>query len=366
MASDSVSTTVSAREMGRRALLALAVVALVVLTRRALVAVLSQLLFGVLLCAAAQVVMRRLPEGWSRGVAAALSLFALALLAGGFLLLILPVTFRQAGQLIALLPGTFVKLREVLDGLLAALEAQGLKGVGGAEGMALDQAQTLLTGALNVLAQGVGGVADAFSKVMFAPVFAFYFLKDGRRISRWLSTLIPIAHRRMAVSALREMRREMGGFVRGQLMISACVGVLTGVGLWAAGVPAWLVLGLSMGVLEMIPYIGPILGGVPVVLFAIPGGLPRVLWALGVVVAVQQVEGLLLAPRLLSQATRLHPVAVLLALFIGGVAGGIFGMLAAIPALLCVRAGYRVFRVEQRKARLNAREPGAPRGSPDI
>ena len=177
---------------------------------------------------------------------------------------------------------------------------------------------------------------------ILAPVFAYYFLRDRKRIGEWLLMLVPISKRGLTIKLLREMRRETAGYLRGQLMVSAVVGGLTAVGLLFCGVPAWLLLGLLMGVLELIPYVGPFLGGVIVVLFSLQGGLSRTLWALGVVILVQQLEGGMLSPQLMSDATRLHPVAVLLCVMIGGAAGGMGGILLSVPLLLCMRAALRV------------------------
>ena len=151
----------------------------------------------------------------------------------------------------------------------------------------------------------------------------------------------------MIVHILREMRRETAGYLRGQLMVSAVVGGLTALGLMFCGVPAWLLLGVIMGVLELIPYVGPFLGGVLVALFSLPGGLARTLWALGVVIVVQQLEGGMLSPQLMSDATRLHPVAVVLCVMLGGTAGGIGGILLSVPLLLCARAALRVISLRR-------------------
>jgi len=193
----------------------------------------------------------------------------------------------------------------------------------------------------------VGGVAGSLGKWMLAPVFGFYFLRDRRQIGQWLLSLTPVEKRDMIVHILREMRRETAGYLRGQLMVSAVVGGLTALGLMFCGVPAWLLLGVIMGVLELIPYVGPFLGGVLVALFSLPGGLARTLWALGVVIVVQQLEGGMLSPQLMSDATRLHPVAVVLCVMLGGTAGGIGGILLSVPLLLCARAALRVIGLRQ-------------------
>ena len=143
------------------------------------------------------------------------------------------------------------------------------------------------------------------------------------------------------------MRREAGGYLRGQLLVSLAVGGFTGLGLLLCGVPSWLLLGFLMGLLELIPYVGPFLGGVLVALFAWPGGWSRMLWSLGVVVLVQQLEGGMLSPQLMSETTRLHPIVVLLCVMAGGAAGGIAGVLLAIPAVLCLRAALRVIQLKR-------------------
>ena len=105
-----------------------------------------------------------------------------------------------------------------------------------------------------------------------------------------------------------------------------------------------LLLGLFMGVMELIPYIGPFIAGVPAVLLALQSGWTAALWTLLAICLVQQVEANLLSPRLLSGATRLHPLAVLLAIAFGGMAGGVVGMMAALPLVVCVRGAVRGWR----------------------
>ena len=182
---------------------------------------------------------------------------------------------------------------------------------------------------------------------MLAPGFAFSLLRDRRRVADWLLSLLPPGRREMTVRIVREMGRESVGYLRGQLLVSLAVGGFTGLGLLLCGMPSWLLLGLLMGILELIPYVGPFLGGVLVALFAWPEGWSRMLWSLGVVVLVQQLEGGMLSPQLMSETTRLHPIVVLLCVMAGGAAGGVAGVLLAIPAVLCVRAALRVIQLKR-------------------
>ena len=126
------------------------------------------------------------------------------------------------------------------------------------------------------------------------------------------------------------------------MLVSLAVAALTALGLLLTGVPAWLALGVLMGLCEWIPYVGPLIGGVPILLFSLPMGLSTALWAVGITAAVQQIEGYCLSPRLMAGATGLHPAAVLLLLSFGGALGGLPGMMAAIPAFVCLRGAARV------------------------
>ena len=179
---------------------------------------------------------------------------------------------------------------------------------------------------------------------MLSPVLACDFLRDREAITRHLCLWVPLGSRSRTVAAAREARRELVGFLRGQVLLSLAVGGLTALGLALAGVPAWLLLGLLMGVMELIPYLGPLLAAIAVVLFSLPLGLGPTLWALGVVILVQQLEGALLSPRLMAGATRIHPAVVLLAISFGGMVAGVTGMLLSLPLAVMLRGARRGMR----------------------
>lgn len=334
--------------MDRRLLkgMLIALVFMILLFWRVLWALLTQVALGALVAAAALPFCRRMEKKLPRTLAASLSMLILSGLLIAFVLLFVPLLWRQIGQLAALLPGILADLRGMLDKLQSLISNQGLPVDVNAQKMVLDKVQEVAGTALPALMAKAGGWVGTLSKVFLAPVFAFYFLRDREDLTQRLALWVPLKHRREAVAVIREMRREISGFWRGQLMICGAVGALTALGLLVAGVPAWLLLGLLMGVLEMIPYAGPFLGAIPVFLFALPLGWARVAWGLGVVVLVQQLEGGMISPNLMSGATRLHPVAVLLAISAGGLLGGVVGMLLAVPVVVSLRGGLRMLRRE--------------------
>lgn len=329
--------------------LGIALLFIVLILWRVLWALLIQVALGALVMAAALPACRRMEKKMPRSVAASLSLLLLSGTVVAFALLFVPLLLKQVGQLAAMLPDILSQLRVKLESVQAFLARQGLP-MDGSQKMMLDKIQEMAGTALPTLMAKVGSWAGSLSKLFLAPVFAFYFLRDREDLGQRLSLWIPLKYRRKSVAVTREMRREISGFWRGQLMISGVVGGLTALGLLIVGVPAWLLLGLLMGLLELIPYIGPFLGAIPVFLFSLPLGWGRVTWALVVVVLVQQLEGGMISPYLMSGATRLHPVTVLLAISAGGLLGGVAGMLLAVPVVVSLRGGLRMVRRENTQA----------------
>ena len=302
----------------------------------------GQLLFALLLSAMALPLCRWMERRLSRAWAAAGAVGALVLALLGAAGLLLPQLISQISFVIAEAPRLMVRLQELWDGLarLEWIKMLGLDGEG--PGKWMNSASAWISENLPALLSGIGSGIDTLSRGFLSPVLAYYFLRDRETFCYRLSLWIPLKYRRRALAAAQEMRREAGGYVRGQMLVAAAVAVLTALGLLMVGIPAWLALGLLMGICEWIPYVGPLIGGVPIALFALPRGLSALLWSLGITIFVQQVEGYFLSPRLMAGATSLHPVYVLLLLSAGGLLAGLPGMVAAVPLFVCLRGAARV------------------------
>lgn len=298
-----------------------------------------QLFLGMLAAFAALPLAKRLEKRFSPGAAAGAALACLGTGMLGILLLLTPSLISQGRQLMEMLPALMEALGRMTQRLQGWAAQNGIQADGE---ILLARLQDGLGAAAPAVVERLSGAAGNLGLWMLAPVFGFYFLRDRRKIAEGLLLLVPGKRRGMIVRILREMRREVAGYLRGQLLISAAVGGLSAAGLLFCGVPAWLALGFLIGALELIPYVGPVIGGVLTALFALPGGLGRMLWALGVIIAVQQMDGSYLSPRLLSETTRLHPVVVILCVVLGGAAAGVAGVLLSAPLVLCVRAALRV------------------------
>ena len=322
--------------------------ALAAALRRPLLRLGEQLLLAALLSALALPLCRRMESRLGRRGSALLAVLALAGGLLGLIALLTPPLIAQITLIVNQAPRFLAALQEVWREI-AQWEWVRLLGLDrhGPEEWLARAAQWFresLPGLVGALAAGVGGLGRAF----LAPALAYYFLRDRETIAYRLSLWIPLKHRKKALTALKEMRREAVGYARGEGLVSLSVAALTALGLMLTGIPAWLALGLLMGLCEWIPYVGPLIGGVPILLFSLPMGLKTTLWALGITVAVQQAEGYFLSPRLMAGATGLHPAAVLLLLSFGGLLGGLAGMMAAIPVFVCLRGAARVWRDARR------------------
>ena len=269
---------------------------------------------------------------------AALAAVLIALgMAALFLYALFPPMIRQALALAKTLPSAIDALRKALERASVWLKAHA----------AIELPSLSFGAALPGLATGTmtiaGGVADAFYKITLAVILAYFLLCDRRRLMMRAELLIPLRARKTAVRMGAAIAREMRMYLRGQALIALAVGSVASVGLYAVGLPSPLVLGAIVGILNMIPYFGPVLGGIPAVLFALGFGWKRALLTVFVLWLVQQIDETLISPRILGNLSGLSPAAVLIALFAGSCAGGIVGMLLALPAVMAARTAFRVY-----------------------
>lgn len=315
-----------------------------ILLRRVISALAVQLGAAALLMLTALPLCRLLERRMRPTPAALLSLLLLATGAAGLLLTVLPPFLRQLRQLGAELPGLLAWARNLWQRMTDWLAGRGIDASPLQEelfGQLSSRAGALVSSLAGTLRRLAGGVGRA----LLSPLLAFYLLRDRQRICAALTLLLPVSCRARGVRAAREMRRETAAYLRGQLLLATAVGTLTALGLLLAGTPGWLLLGLLMGVMDLVPYVGPLLAGIPAVLLALQNGWLRALWTLGVLLAVQQLESAALSPRLLAGATQLHPMAVLLLISAGGILAGPAGMIAILPAVVALRGAWRGWKM---------------------
>ena len=169
--------------------------------------------------------------------------------------------------------------------------------------------------------------------MILAPIIAFYLLVDVPHLRRVAESLIPQGAKAEVMHVAHRLNRAIGGFFRGQLMVALIVGVICSIGLAAIGLRFWFLVGMIAGFFNIIPLVGPWIGGIPGVVIALTTGSPvKALGVVAIMAGAQQIDNHFITPQVMQRAVRLHPAAVILALVAGGTLGGMLGLLLAVPA----------------------------------
>jgi len=169
------------------------------------------------------------------------------------------------------------------------------------------------------------------------PLVAFYLLKDWFLIKKTVWNITPNKVRRQGASFMRDIEKSLGSYIRGQVLVCFIIGVLSAILLWVIHVKYSLLLGIIIGITNVIPYFGPIIGAVPAILIAAATSTKQVIWVAVIVFGLQFIEGNILSPLIVGKSLHMHPLLIMLSLFIGGEIGGIVGLIVAVPLLAIVK-----------------------------
>lgn len=170
-------------------------------------------------------------------------------------------------------------------------------------------------------------------EIVLLPVLAFYFLIDGRKLKHEFVALVPRPYLPDTLRLLRQFNRIMRDFVYGQFILCVLAGAVVWLGLMALGVKYPITMGVLAGITRAIPIIGPIIGGIPIILLTwATKGTTTALAVLGFFTLLHLIESKFIMPMLIGDRMELHPIVIILVLLIGGEAGGIVigGQLGAL------------------------------------
>lgn len=192
----------------------------------------------------------------------------------------------------------------------------------------------------SLLTPGVGGwlstTAGTVALLLLMVVFGVYFAVAPELYMQGLSTLLPIEHRPRALGLMREIGRALRSWLGGRFFSMTIIGVGTGVGLWAVGVPLGVPLGIMAGLLSFVPNVGPILSAVPGILVGFSVGPSVALWALLVYAGVQALESYVLEPVVQQKVVSLPPALLLSFQLLMGLSSGVIGLFMATPLLVTI------------------------------
>ncbi|HEY7068030.1 MAG TPA: AI-2E family transporter [Chloroflexota bacterium] len=272
-------------------------------------------------------------------------LLAAVVLVGGPVVLARPF-IAQATALLNELPNYANELQAHVPEIQSTLGGLGIPA--SVDDLKAGSARAIQQSGAEVLTRLVGtaaGVGGLLGNVLLALVISFYWLADGPRLRARAHALVPVAQRHTVLFVEENVARVLGGYLCGQVVIAATIGLLAGVGCGLLGLPYAVVLGVLAGLFALIPMFGPFLSAAPALLVAVFQPLPTVLWVLLFFFAIQQVAFNILGPRVTGHAVGLHPLAALFVLLVGFQVAGILGGLFAVPIAgvlwVLIAAAYR-------------------------
>lgn len=205
----------------------------------------------------------------------------------------------------------------------------------------------------NIVMSSISGISDTTSGLLFGVIFAIYFLLDGTRISSYWKRAVRLLAGDRAIELIDilavDADRVFSGYIRGQFIDAVIVGVLSSIAFLIAGIPNALVVGVLAGFGNLIPYIGPVLGFLTLVLVCVPtAAWTKLITGAIILIVIMMIDSNLINPRLLSSSVKVHPLLVVAALIGGGALGGLIGMIVAVPvaALLKVQLDRHLDKIE--------------------
>jgi predicted PurR-regulated permease PerM len=315
-------------------LVALVILALVLIV--ALRYVFLMLFLGIVVATALTPVVERLRKfGLSQSVAAMIAFGMLLLILGGIVAALAPFFVTQFVQALTDLPTWYAGFRttvsssnsQFLRGLGAQLPADPFSGLAGEDGLALGgQVAMLLPSLANTLLFGT-----------LVMVLSYYWLYYRALAIQSIALLVPINQRTGAVDLWNEIENKIGAFVRGLAILGFVIGLLSAIGYVAIGLPYGLTIAIIAGILEAIPYVGPIITLVLAGLVGLTVSQSMALLAVGIAMVIQFAENTIVVPRVMDRAVGVSPVVTLLALAVFSDLFGLLGALLAVPLAAAIQ-----------------------------
>jgi predicted PurR-regulated permease PerM len=260
---------------------------------------------------------------------------------------LVPAFVEEGSQFAAQLPALVDKGRA----LLAALVAWGARWDIPLPGLSEDGeslkriGEVLLQNTLLVTKGAIGAIVALFLVL----VVAAYLVIDAERVGRGLAAFLPAPHRARAAEVTARVLAVMGGYVRGQAVVSLSVGTVIAVGLALLGVPYALLIGGAAAVLNVVPFLGSPAAAVLGILAALNISPGLAIWAALVFWGANLLEAKIFVPQLVGRATGLHPLAVMVGILVGAKLAGIIGALVSVPFLAGAWEVGRALYIEPRE-----------------
>jgi predicted PurR-regulated permease PerM len=195
----------------------------------------------------------------------------------------------------------------------------------------MEFANTLPTTLTNGIMGIFGVVTNLAIIIVTVPFLLFYMIKDGHKFPQAVSKFFPSSYREEGMKILKETGETLSAYIQGQVTVALAVGTLSFIGYLIIDLPYALILALIVAFTNIIPYVGPIIGGAPAVIVGLFDSPTKALLVIVVILVAQQVEGNLLSPMILGKSLDTHPATIIIILLAAGNLAGVLGMVLAVP-----------------------------------
>ncbi len=276
--------------------------------------------------------------GVPRVMAIALIFIVIIAAIAGLVLLVVPLVVNEIGTLQVQAPGLAAAAQDRINSLQGAVQVFGFKiDLKGATASISSHLREYLLGQFGN-AVGIGVTAlTTLLQLLLTFIVAFLLALDAAAIKRLLRRLVPNDYRQDFDQIWRRIRKMLYAYMRGQLIIAALIGVLSGISCAALGLPDAIALGLVAGITALIPYLGPFIGAVPAILVGLAAGPVKALVIAAVYFLISNVILNFVYPKIVGDAVRLPPILVIIAFIAGFSWAGILGMFVAVPLAATLR-----------------------------
>jgi len=272
-------------------------------------------------------------RGLNRAMSILVIYFGFLIVVGSVIALLIPLLVSEFTQLAKAFPDYYQRLSEWIAGSHGPLSDQSTA-ISIQQGV--ERLPNTALGALSSIVSALATVFGGLAYFVLVLVLSFYMMSNEDGVKKCISFFVPLQHREYVGDVILRIQRKMGLWLRAQLVLMASIGLLTFIGLSVFGVNYASALSLLAGLMEIIPYVGPVLGAVPAVLIAFLDSPLKGLLVIIMYVLIQQFENHFLVPKIMQKAVGLHPLFVIVAILLGAKFGGVVGALLAVPVAAAV------------------------------
>ena len=284
-------------------------------------------------------------RGWKRGIACVTVYLAFIIILFAFFGMLIPTLYNQLNDLVAALPNIFNQVKLWITNFLDKFNSSEMFNVAEIESNIFKTMENLGGGIANDLPSTIvsiaGSLVSGLGTIGVSLVVGIYLLFDFNDVTDHLLKYIPKNHKEETKNLVDNIANELRKCVNGTLLVAFMVFVCDSIGFAFAGLKSPILFGLLCGITDLIPYIGPYIGGAAAVIVGFSQNPIIGIITLIVVTVVQLVENYVLQPVVMSKTMQLHPVTIIIGLLVFGHFFGIVGMILATPILSLFKVLYR-------------------------